>query len=112
MKTIEKAKLDSLFAQLAQNYSLLVPVDYNGLTQFAPYSQVQEGVSQLYLDGNVTVSPKTAYLPQSEAMYKFVRRAKNWLLKKWPGLDKQQVLFGVRHCDIQSDPMFRQSIFG
>ena len=62
MKTIEKAKLDSLFAQLAQNYSLLVPVDYNGLTQFAPYSQVQEGVSQLYLDGNVTVSPKTAYL--------------------------------------------------
>ena len=46
MKTIEKAKLDSLLAQLAQNYSLLVPVDYNGLTQFAPYSQVQEGVSQ------------------------------------------------------------------
>lgn len=102
MKTIEKAKLDSLFAQLAQNYSLLVPVDYNGLTQFAPYSQVQEGVSQLYLDGNVTVSPKTAYLPQSEAMYKFRAQGKKLAIEEMAGLDKQQVLFGVRHCDTKA----------
>ena len=105
MKTIEKAKLDSLLAQLAQNYSLLVPVDYNGLTQFAPYSQVQEGVSQLYLDGNVTVSPKTAYLPQSEAMYKFRAQGKKLAIEEMAGLDKQQVLFGVRHCDTKAIPV-------
>ena len=36
MKTVEKAKLDGFLGQLAQKYSVLVPVDYNGLTQFAP----------------------------------------------------------------------------
>lgn len=102
MKTLEKAKLDSFLTQLGQQYSVLVPVDYNGLTQFAPYSQVQEGVSQLYLDGNVTVSPKTVYLPQSEAMYKFRAQGKKLAIEEMPTLDKQQVVFGVRHCDTKA----------
>ena len=102
MKTLEKAKLDSFLTQLGQQYSVLVPVDYNGLTQFAPYSQVQEGVSQLYLDGNVTVSPKTVYLPQSEAMYKFRAQGKKLAIEEMPALDKQQVVFGVRHCDTKA----------
>ena len=102
MKTVEKAKLDGFLAQLAQKYGVLVPVDYNGLTQFAPYSQVQEGVSKLYLDGNVTVSPKTAYLPQSEAMYKFRAQGKKLAIEEMPKMDKQQVLFGVRHCDTKA----------
>ncbi len=63
---------------------MLVPVDYNGLTQFAPYSQVQEGVSKLYFDGNVTVSPKTVYLPQSEAMYKFRAQGKKLAIEELP----------------------------
>ena len=102
MKTVEKAKLDGFLGQLAQKYSVLVPVDYNGLTQFAPYSQVQEGVSKLYLDGNVTVSPKTVYLPQSEAMYKFRAQGKKLAIEEMPAMDKQQVVFGVRHCDTKA----------
>lgn len=102
MKTVEKAKLDGFLGQLAQKYSVLVPVDYNGLTQFAPYSQVQEGVSKLYLDGNVTVSPKTVYLPQSEAMYKFRAQGKKLAIEEMPALEHMQVLFGVRHCDTKA----------
>ncbi len=102
MKTLEKAKLDGFLSQLAQQYRVLVPVDYNGLTQFAPYSQVQEGVSKLYFDGNVTVSPKTVYLPQSEAMYKFRAQGKKLAIEELPELDKQQVVFGVRHCDTKA----------
>ena len=68
--------------QLNVQYRLLVPVEYKGLTQFAPYSQVEYGVSQFYLDGNVTVSPKTVYLPQSEAMYKFSAQGKKLAIEE------------------------------
>ena len=102
MKFIEKTSLTALLTQLDAQYRLLVPVDYHGLTQFAPYSQVQEGVSQLYLDGNVTVSPKTVYLPQSEAMYKFSAQGKKLAIEEMPALDCVQVLFGVRHCDTKA----------
>ena len=102
MKFIEKTNLTSLLAQLDAQYRLLVPVDYHGLTQFAPYSQVESGVSQLYLDGNVTVSPKTVYLPQSEAMYKFSAQGKKLAIEEMPPLDRMQVLFGVRHCDTKA----------
>ncbi|MBQ2777402.1 MAG: hypothetical protein IJF50_07855, partial [Peptococcaceae bacterium] len=102
MKFIEKTNLTALLTQLDAQYRLLVPVDYHGLTQFAPYSQVQEGVSQLYLDSNVTVSPKTVYLPQSEAMYKFSAQGKKLAIEEMPALDCVQVLFGVRHCDTKA----------
>lgn len=102
MKFLEKTKLDTLLAELHAAYTLLVPVNYNGLTQFAPYVQVQEGVSQLYLDGNVTVSPKTVYLPQSEAMYKFSAQGKKLAIEEMPALESVQVLFGVRHCDTKA----------
>lgn len=102
MKFLEKAKLNEFLAQLSQRYSVLVPVDYNGLTQFAPYSQVEAGLSSLYLDGNVTVSPKTVYLPQSEAMYKFRAQGKRLAIEEMPPLEKEQVVFGVRHCDVKA----------
>ncbi len=102
MKFLDKNNLDTMLAQLANNHRLLVPVDYNGLTQFAPYSQVTAGVSQLYFGGNVTVSPKTAYLPQTEAMYKFSAQGKKLAIEEMPPLDTTQVLFGVRHCDTKA----------
>lgn len=101
MKFLDKSNLNNLLGQLAQKYSLLVPVDYKGLTQFAPYSQVQEGVSELYLNGNVTLSPKTVFLPQSEAMYKFKAQGKSLAIEEMPLSDQKQVLFGVRHCDVK-----------
>ena len=102
MKYVEKSKLDDMLKQLNNSYRVLVPVDYSGLTQFAPYSQVEEGISQLYFGGNVTVSPKTAYLPQSEAMYKFRAQGKKLAIEEMPAMEKPQVLFGVRHCDTKA----------
>ena len=84
MKFFEKSNLNNVLEQLAQKYALLVPVDYHGLTQFAPYSQVQEGVSTLMLDGNVLLSPKTIFLPQSEAMYKFKAQGKRLAIEEMP----------------------------
>ena len=102
MKFLNKNNLTDFLEQLHVNYRLLVPADYHGLTQFVPYSQVKAGVSQLYLDGNVTVSPKTAYFPQSEAMYKFSAQGKKLAIEEMPMLDTTQVLFGVRHCDTKA----------
>lgn len=101
MKFIDKSKLDSVLGQLAQKYSVLVPVDYHGLTQFAPYGQVQEGISGLYLEENVLLSPKTVFLPQSEAMYKFRAQGKRLAIEEMPADDSPQILFGVRHCDVK-----------
>ncbi len=102
MKFLEKAKLNEFLAQLAARYTVLVPVDYDGLTQFAPYSQVEAGISSLYLDRNVTVSPKTVYLPQSEAMYRFRAQGKQLAIEEMPPLAREQVVFGVRHCDVKA----------
>lgn len=102
MKFLDKSQLDSLLAQFAEQYDLLVPVNDNNLTQFAPYEKVKAGIAQLYFDGNVTVSPKTAYLPQSEAMYKFRAQGKNLAIEEMPALDRVRVLFGVRHCDTKA----------
>jgi len=99
VKFFEKSNLNNVLEQLAQKYALLVPVDYHGLTQFAPYSQVQEGVSTLMLDGNVLLSPKTIFLPQSEAMYKFKAQGKRLAIEEMPANTQTQVVFGMRHCD-------------
>ena len=112
MKTLKKESLNDLFEQLDKMYALLVPVSYNGLTQFAPYSQVREKVSKLYMDGNVTVSPKTAYFPQTEAMYKFRSLGKKLAIEEMPDLGKKQVLFGVRHCDTKGIQCLDQVFYG
>ena len=102
MKFLYKNNLEQFLLQLNSHHRVLVPVEFNGLTQFAPYSQVQAGVSKLYFDGNVTVSPKTVFLPQSEAMYKFSAQGKKLAIEEMPALDRTQVLFGVRHCSSAS----------
>lgn len=102
MKFFDKSKLDSLLAQIAEQYALYVPANNNGLTQFVPYQQVVSGGAQLYWDGNVKLSPKTVYFPQSEAIYKFSAQGKKLTIEEIPACDHVRVVFGVRHCDTKA----------
>ncbi|MBQ9931365.1 MAG: hypothetical protein IJO79_03350, partial [Firmicutes bacterium] len=99
MKFLEKNALNQLLDQLNEKYPVLVPGDLGGLTQFVPYDQVKAGEATLFLNGNVTVSPKTVYLPQSEAMYKFRAQGKKLAIEEMPEMENMQVVFGMRHCD-------------
>ena len=96
---MEKAKLNDVLTQLARENDVLVPVDYDGLTQFANYEMVQNGKCELFFGGNVTLSPKTVYMPQAEAMYRFKAQGKSLAIEEMPQSDRTQILFGMRHCD-------------
>lgn len=101
MQTINKASLDQLLAQLAKDHQLLLPANYHGMTQFVPYALLNGSTVCLDLTENTTVSPKSLFLPQTEALYRFKAKGQSLAIETLAEDGKEQIIFGMRHCDVQ-----------
>jgi len=98
-KIIEKSRLTELLDKLAQGYDLIGPVQANGVS----FRRVESG-SEVTLDYiNSVLSPKNAFFPQTETLFRF-SRDDNQGFRIEPGAeaDREQVIFGIRPCDARS----------
>ena len=92
-------KIQSLFAKIAENAKLYLPVD--GSDGSATYSEWSEGVewsSAL----NTTKSPKDFFFPQTEDLMRFKTEGKSIEVIDVREEIAPFVVFGVRACDVKS----------
>ena len=92
-------KIQLLFAKIAENAKLYLPVD--GSDGSATYSEWSEGVewsSAL----NTTKSPKDFFFPQSEDLMRFKTEGKSIEVIDVREEITPFVVFGVRACDVKS----------
>lgn len=101
MYVLNKNDLESFLSRLSQDSRVFVPADDHGLTQYVPYERVQAGQAAMVLDQNTTVPPKALYLPQTEAIYAYKTQGRNLAIAEVPQDDQPQVIFPMRHCDVQ-----------
>ena len=98
MYKIKKSELNALFAKIAENNGLYLPVKAAGKTNYAAWSQD----AQVDLDTLKTVkSPKDAFFPQSENLYSCSREEGKLSVKAEALQSEPFVLFGVRGCDLK-----------
>ena len=91
--------MDAVFAAIAANKSLYLPVDDS--TGNAVYTKWQEGVC--WSDRLNTVrSPKDFFFPQTENLMAFKTEGKNIEVIDTRSETEDFVVFGVRACDVKS----------
>ena len=92
-------KIQTLFAEIAKNAKLYLPVDNSDGS--ASYSEWSEGVK--WSDAlNTTKSPKDFFFPQTEDLMKFKTEGKNIEVIDIREAAEDFVVFGVRACDAKS----------
>ena len=92
-------KLQSLFAEIAKEAKLYMPVDNADGT--ASYSEWSDGV-QWSGALNTTKSPKDFFFPQTEDLMRFKIEGKNIEVIDIRSEIEDFVIFGVRACDVKS----------
>ena len=99
MRKCSLEKLDLIFAEIAKNAELYLPVDQSDGS--AAYKKWEEG--KAYSNALNTVrSPKDFFFPQTEDLMKFKQKGKNLeVIDTRTALD-DFVIFGVRACDVKS----------
>ena len=102
MQTLDKKQLDQFLAALSEDARVFVPVDQNGLTQYVPYTLITQGQAQMVWNQNTTVAPKSIFLPQTEAIYAYKAQGKDLAIAQIPPDEQPQVVFAMRHCDVQA----------
>ena len=92
-------KIQSLFAKIAENAKLYMPIDNADGT--ASYGEWSEGVK--WSDAlNTTKSPKDFFFPQTEDLMRFKTEGKNIEVIDVRRESEDFVIFGVRPCDVKS----------
>ena len=92
-------KIQSLFAKIAENAKLYMPIDNADGT--ASYGEWSEGVK--WSDAlNTTKSPKDFFFPQTEDLMRFKTEGKNIEVIDVRRESENFVIFGVRPCDVKS----------
>ena len=99
MRKISLDQLQTLFAQIAKNAKLYMPIDNAYGT--ATYGEWSEGVAWSEAL-NTTKSPKDFFFPQTEDLMKFKTEGKNIEVIDIRGEVEDFVVFGVRACDATS----------
>ena len=99
MRKISLDQLQTLFAQIAKNAKLYMPIDNADGT--ATYGEWSEGVAWSEAL-NTTKSPKDFFFPQTEDLMKFKTEGKNIEVIDIRGEVEDFVVFGVRACDAKS----------
>ena len=97
-----KCSLDNLqkvFAKIAENAKLYLPIDNNDGS--ATYGEWSEGV-QWSNALNTTKSPKDFFFPQTEDLMRFKTEGKNIEVIDVRSECEDFVIFGVRACDVKS----------
>ena len=99
MRKISLSNLDKLFALIAENAKLYIPVDgKNGLASFKLW---EDGV-QMSNALNTTRSAKDFFFPQTENLMEFKTQGKNIEIIDNRTEKEDFVVFGVRGCDVKS----------
>ena len=98
MLKIKKCDLTTLYARLAGNGDLYIPVCNAGKTNFALW----ETNSQVDLETLKTVkSPKDVFFPQSESLYGVRRQEGKLTVMPEKLQDRSFVVFGMKACDVR-----------
>lgn len=92
-------KLNLVFAEIAKNASLYLPVDQTDGS--AAYQKWQEG-TQWSNALNTVRSPKDFFFPQTEDMMRFKTEGKNIEVIDTRETPDDFVVFGVRACDVKA----------
>ncbi|MBQ8398485.1 MAG: 4Fe-4S dicluster domain-containing protein [Clostridia bacterium] len=99
MRKCALANLDKLFAAIAENADLYLPVnDENGAASYKKWEEGTEMSDAL----NTVKSPKDFFFPQSEDLMTFKTEGKNIEITDIREESKDFVVFGVRACDVRS----------
>jgi len=99
MRKCSLDKIDLVFAQIAKNAALYLPVDQTDGS--AAYKKWEEGTvwsSAL----NIVRSPKDFFFPQTEDLMRFKTEGKNIEIIDTRTEGEDFVVFGVRACDVKS----------
>lgn len=98
MLKIELSGLNKLFAAIAENKKLYIPVDENGGAKFEAWSEGTEMSDAL----NTVRSAKDFFFPQTENLMDFKTEGKTIEVIDTREECEDFVLFGVRACDVKS----------
>ena len=99
MFKISLEKIQLLFAEIAKNAKLYLPIDNNDGS--ATYGEWSEGV-ELSNALNTTKSPKDFFFPQTEDLMRFKTEGKNLEVIDVRSEIQDFVVFGVRACDVKA----------
>ena len=92
-------KIQSLFAEIAKNAKLYLPIDNSdGTATYGEWSGGVEWSNAL----NTSKSPKDFFFPQSEDLMRFKTEGKNIEIIDVREACEDFVVFGVRACDVKS----------
>ena len=99
MKKIAMASLNALFAKIAADKKLYLPIEKAGKVDFYEWSEGET----VRLDALKTVkSAKDVFFPQVENLLKFRVEGKSIEINQAPLCEEDFVIFGVRGCDAKS----------
>ena len=92
-------KIQLLFAEIAKNVKLYLPIDNSdGTSAYGEWSEGVEWSNSL----NTVKSPKDFFFPQSEDLMRFKTEGKNIEIIDTRCEVEDFVVFGVRACDVRS----------
>ena len=95
---LAKEKLNQALDILAKEADLLVPMNVDGITKFAPWGSK----GNLALDiVNTVLPPKDALFPQTEKMYSYKISDQGTKITEINHF-ANQIIFGIRPCDVNS----------
>ncbi len=98
MKKIAKENLNSLFAVIAADQDLFLPIKVSGQTNFGLWTEeVQVDLETL----KTVKSGKDIFFPQSETLYTCYRDGKKISIKPESLQDQDFVAFGMKGCDVK-----------
>lgn len=99
MKTLAKNKVKEAIDIAARDAKVLVPMEVNGISKFAPWGT--EGTLDLEAV-NTLLPPKDILFPNTEKMYSYTMCNQEVKDLKVHEDAESQVIFGIRPCDMQS----------
>ncbi len=102
MKVTTRDALARWLDGLAERYTVIGPARPGGHSpgQELLYTQVSSSADICFDFERTTLSPKTFFLPDTEVLYHIDRRGRDVSMCEG-GLERQQVLFAVRPCDVR-----------
>ena len=98
MRKCSAEKLNDIFALIAQNMTLYLPVDTEGGAAFTQWTEGVEYSESL----NTVRSPKDFFFPQTENLMAFKTEGKNIEIIDTRSETEDFAVFGVRACDTKS----------
>ncbi len=98
MRKCKAQKLNEVFALIAQNMTLYLPVDSEGGAAFTKWDENAKYSESL----NTVRSPKDFFFPQTEDLMEFKTEGKNIEIIDTRSEHEDFAVFGVRACDIKS----------